>query len=234
MNSQNRIPIQLFALKRLDGDCVGIINNAKYVSMNTAAAFLAFFEGKKIEWQFLFYFFFSVCPAKCGNLTCNENGECCDESCLGCSNENPNVCLSCRYLSIGDLPNRQCVQRCPPNTFAHENRRCLREDVCRAIKKPEFVKYEFILSTDYPYIPREGKCATDCPSNFYPDGLSGKRECIPCEGSCKKECPPGNIDSISTAQRYRGCTHIKGPLAINIRNQGGRKCLQFIIFSFLS
>lgn len=52
MNSQNRMPIQLFALKRLDGDYVGITNNAKYVSMNTAAAFLAFFEEKKLNGNF--------------------------------------------------------------------------------------------------------------------------------------------------------------------------------------
>lgn len=180
-----------------------------------------------------FFIFISVCPSKCGNFTCNENGECCDESCLGCSNENSSVCLSCRYLSIGNVSDRQCVQKCPANTFAHENRRCVTEDECRAIKKPVFVKYDFNL-LDYPYIPRDGKCATDCPSNFYPDGLSGKRVCIPCKGSCKKECPPGNIDSISTAQRYRGCTHIKGPFVINIRNQGGRKCHKVSLqYSFL-
>ncbi|XP_055327050.1 insulin-like receptor [Sitodiplosis mosellana] len=164
-----------------------------------------------------------VCPAKCGNLTCNQNGQCCDESCLGCSNKNPNVCFSCRYLSFGNVLNRQCVQNCPGNTFAHENRRCVTEDECRAIKKPVFVNYDLL---DYPYIPSDGKCATDCPSKFYPDGPSGKRECIPCNGSCKKECPPGTIDSISTAQWYRGCTHIKGPFVINIRNQGGQNIVR--------
>lgn len=130
--------------------------------------------------------------------------------------------MSCRYLSIGNFENRQCVQKCPANTYAHENRRCVTENECRAIKRPVYVKVDYNL-LEYPYIPRDGECATNCPSNFYPDGLSGNRRCNPCVGSCKKECPPGTVDSISSAQRYRGCTHINGQFVINIRNQGGRK-----------
>lgn len=165
-------------------------------------------------------FFGLVCPPKCGNATCNANGECCDELCLGC--ENPDECISCRYLNIFELEKRRCIQKCPDNTYAYENSRCVTASECRAIKRPVYVKVDYVLY-EYPYIPRDGECAIICPSNYYPDGPSGDRKCIPCIGSCKKDCPPGNIDSISTAQRYRGCTHIKGPFVINIRNQGGRK-----------
>lgn len=41
----------------------------------------------------------------------------------------------------------------------------------------------------------------------------------------RKDCPPGTIDSISSAQRYLGCTHITGSLVISIRDQCGSKYL---------
>lgn len=173
------------------------------------------------------FFFTTVCPSSCGNLTCNANGECCDELCLGCENDNKHKCLSCRYLSFGYLSNQQCVQKCPTNTFIHENRRCVTADECHAFKKPVIIKIDFNLH-DRPYIPRQdGECQVNCPSNYYPDGPDGNRTCVKCVGSCKKECPPGKIDSISNAQYYRGCTHITGSLEINIRNQGIRKYLFF-------
>lgn len=86
-----------------------------------------------------------VCPANCTNRTCNANGVCCDERCLGCEIDNPNKCLSCRYLSIGDHSNRQCVEKCPANKYEHENRRCITAEECRSIKRPVFVKYDFNL-----------------------------------------------------------------------------------------
>lgn len=181
------------------------------------------------ELKRFFYLFRLVCPAVCGNMTCNSEGQCCDESCIGCEKNDTNVCTTCRHLSFGGYPNRKCVERCPPNTFEHENRRCITAEECRRIKRPVFVKVEFNLH-EYPYIPIEGKCKYECPSNFYPDGESGQRKCVKCgpEG-CKKECPPGSIDSISTAQRYLGCTHITGPLVINIRNQGGCEYLHIYL-----
>lgn len=164
-----------------------------------------------------------VCPPKCGNLTCNANGECCDELCLGCDNDNTSECLSCRYLSIGNITHHQCVKICPANTFIHDNRRCVTADECRALKRPVYVKYEFNIP-ERPFIPRhDGECQVACPSDYYPDGPNGNRTCVKCIGSCKKECPPGKIDGISIAQYYLGCTHITGSLEINIRSQGSRK-----------
>jgi hypothetical protein len=42
-------------------------------------------------------------------------------------------------------------------------------------------------------------------------------------GRCRKNCGAANIDSIQSAQKLRGCTHIDGSLEIQIRSQGGRK-----------
>ncbi|XP_031636037.1 insulin-like receptor isoform X2 [Contarinia nasturtii] len=167
----------------------------------------------------------TFCDPKCGNSTCNAKGECCNDSCLGCSDDDVNVCLSCRYLSIVDKSGRQCVEKCPATMYAHESRRCVTAPECRAIKKPVFLKYDFNL-LDLPYIPHDGICRIDCPSNFYPDGLSGQRVCTQCVGSCKKECPPANIESISSAQRYKGCTHINGPFTLSIRNPGGHNVVR--------
>lgn len=165
-----------------------------------------------------------VCPPICGNLTCNANGDCCDESCVGCADNNTSQCLSCRYMTIGNGSTRQCVQKCPARTYALENRRCVSEEECHLTKRPYFLMYETPL-LKRPYIAREdGECTYVCPSNYYPEGPSGKRRCEKCgESGCKRDCPPGNIDNISAAQRYRGCTHIKGSFQINIKNQGGRK-----------
>lgn len=63
----------------------------------------------------------------------------------------------------------------------------------------------------------------DCPPTYYADGESGNRHCKVCVGKCKKECQGGTIDSFADAQRYRGCSHIKGALTIQIRSQGGRE-----------
>lgn len=35
----------------------------------------------------------------------------------------------------------------------------------------------------------------------------------------KRECPEGRIDGVSSAKRYRGCTHINGSLVISFRRE---------------
>lgn len=164
----------------------------------------------------------TVCAMHCGNRTCTEKGDCCDESCLACEPNNPNKCTTCRHFSIGDYTDRQCVQKCPAHTYQHENRRCIQDRECRNVSRPVMVNVELNLPLK-PFIPFNGKCQLDCPSNHYPDGDSGNRFCRQCDGKCKKECLPGSIDSIAAAQRYRGCTHITGSLWIQIRSQGGRE-----------
>lgn len=202
----------------MEKGCVGIDNSASKVSLKILISFLIIFLH-----LIIFTFPLSVC--QCGNATCNARGECCHESCLSCTKPNdPDSCTSCRHLSLF-IDKRICVENCPTGWFAHDKRRCITASQCRAIKRPVFVKFDFNLA-EYPYIPHDGECSISCPSTYYPDGTSGNRVCIKCEGSCKKDCPPGSIDSISTAQRYRGCTHITGAMVINIRNQGGHNIVK--------
>lgn len=52
--------------------------------------------------------------------------------------------------------------------------------------------------------------------------LNTRVVCFLIAGRCHKECPGIVIDSLSTAQELRGCTHINGSLEIQIR--GGSKC----------
>lgn len=126
----------------------------------------------------IFELFFVVCP-NCGNSTCDANGLCCDELCVGCELNKPSKCLSCRYLSIGTYPNQQCVQKCPADTYEHDNRRCIDANECRSIPRPVFPTLELNL-VEYPYIPNDGKCSYSCPRNYYPDGPNGQRQCVPC------------------------------------------------------
>lgn len=95
-------------------------------------------------------------------------------------------------MSIGFGLNFLCVQKCPRGFYAYEARRCIREDECRAIKKPLSI-YDLNL-LDLPYIPHDGVCRIDCPSNFYPDGPSEQRVCTKCVSTCKKVCPPARIE----------------------------------------
>lgn len=130
-------------------------------------------------------------------------------------------------MTIENGNQRQCVQKCPPNTYTLENSRCVTEEECHLKKSPSLSITLFPERPllERPYIAREdGECAYVCPSNYYPDGPSGKRRCIKCgENGCKRECTAGLIDDIATAKGYRGCTHIGGPIVIRIGNEDGRK-----------
>lgn len=58
-----------------------------------------------------------VCPAQCP-WNCDALGHCCDKKCLGgCSLNNPTNCTACRHLSLGNRPNRQCIDECPIDTY---------------------------------------------------------------------------------------------------------------------
>lgn len=168
---------------------------------------------------------FSVCSKNC--TSCNRD-QCCDDLCIGCSDNDPKKCLSCRYASYENETGVHCLKECPPDTYSHYNHRCISADECRNADKPYNVKYEFNLQPK-PFIPFNRVCSFDCPAGYYPEGLSGQRRCVKCQGSCKKECPGANIDSIAAAQRYRGCTHIAGTFQISIQSQGGRKYKRVLI-----
>lgn len=156
-----------------------------------------------------------LCPSICGNSTCNAKGECCDESCLGC--DGTGKCLTCRHLNNGSSKGPQCVKSCPPNRFSHENRRCITESECHAIRNP-IVLNNVLL--EYPFLPHDGECSMECPRYYNPTGPSGNRKCKRNDIMWMTTCPRSvEIDSISSAQRYRGCQYVPRGLVINIRNR---------------
>lgn len=57
---------------------------------------------------------FLVCPSECGNLSCNIDGECCHEQCLGgCAGPKQYNCFACKYLE----DDRDCIKECPSGTL---------------------------------------------------------------------------------------------------------------------
>ncbi|XP_066590355.1 insulin-like receptor isoform X2 [Prorops nasuta] len=160
-----------------------------------------------------------MCERKCEEKACNVDGECCHPSCLGsCIGPRDDQCKICKEVM---LESNQCVQSCPPGMYVFMNRRCVKEDECRNMKRPREA-----LSTvkNYPYKPFNGSCVMECPAGFMEEERSGKSSCVKCDGPCLKECPGASVDSIASAQRLRGCTHIRGSLEIQIR--GGKNIVK--------
>lgn len=168
-----------------------------------------------------------LCPPECGNRTCSATGACCNELCVGgCTSDNPNQCASCRDLRATYSNNSfRCVKKCPEGYYAYNDYRCVLADECRNITIP-FTTSAYELNMR-PYVPFEGICQVTCPvGHQMVESKTNGRECQKCDGPCQKECEYGNIDSIATAQRFRGCNRILGDLLIQIRNQGGSEFVE--------
>lgn len=153
--------------------------------------------------------FFVACSLLCGNRTCNSLGQCCDEKCIDCADDDPKKCLSCRFLSLGHGENLQCVEKCPSDMFVVENQRCVAEQECRNIRLP--YTSAFYSSIKKECIEREdGECAMECLNDH-------------CEyrvHTLKSSCPPGisrnsNEDNISRTS-IKSCTK----LSVNITKIG--------------
>ncbi|KAK6624304.1 hypothetical protein RUM44_011163 [Polyplax serrata] len=150
----------------------------------------------------------------------DENGECCHESCLGgCKGKLSKDCYVCKNVVFKN----ECTQDCPENMYKYLDRRCVTESECYNISKPLDVEKRDIASP-FPFRPILDVCTLECPANFSEfeeETEYGTRfQCRPCNGTCKKECPGGSINSISSAQKFAGCTHIKGSLEIHLRFAG--------------
>lgn len=154
----------------------------------------------------------------CEGGTCTSTGECCHRSCLGgCSGPTASNCTACRNVMIGNT----CVDRCPESTYAFMNYKCISENECRAMKKPREASN---VHKDYPYKPFQNVCRIDCPVGYMDEDSNNLTTCKKCNGPCQKECGGANIDSIASAQKLRGCTHITGSLEIQIR--GGKNIVK--------
>ncbi|KAL1429959.1 hypothetical protein MTO96_015453 [Rhipicephalus appendiculatus] len=154
-----------------------------------------------------------VCPSACdrNHTTCdNEAGtRCCDPKCLGgCgagSERELSVCTACLHY----MYENGCVNTCPPNTYVFMGRRCVDEAYCRR----QEATVEGSVRT---FIPFNGSCTLDCPPNYVREGQT----CRQCRGICPKVCSSFLVDSISSAQKLKGCTYINGSLVIQIRGGG--------------
>ncbi|XP_017878213.1 insulin-like receptor [Ceratina calcarata] len=159
-----------------------------------------------------------ICERKCENNACDENGTCCNVSCLGtCTGPTNRDCSVCKDVLTTD---KECTDRCPNGTVKFMNYRCITEDKCLQMRKP---REAFNVQT-YPYKPFDGLCTMECPSGYMDDESSGKKTCKKCEGLCQKQCLGNIVDSIAAAQRLRGCTQITGGLEIEI--SGGKNIVK--------
>ncbi|XP_076760117.1 insulin-like receptor-like [Xylocopa sonorina] len=152
-----------------------------------------------------------ICDKKCENNACYENGTCCHPSCLGtCTGPSSSDCAVCKDVVTME---NDCAERCPNGTFRFMDHRCIDEESCRRMEKPR----EMFNVKKYPYKPFEGDCVIECPPGYTDEESNGTLSCKQCKGLCQKECPGASVDSISSAQKLRGCTHITGSLEIQIR-----------------
>lgn len=167
-----------------------------------------------------------VCNATvCGaGVACSKNGTCCSKGCAGgCPDGRPDECFSCLHLRLynSTTGSWKCVDTCPLGTYDFFGVRCLTYEECQNTSKA------FTTTPDdlnmYPYAAIQGKCTDQCPGDHERlDDTNGKRICRPCVGKCRKICTAATVDSIASAQLFRGCNVINGDLTIHIRSQGAR------------
>ncbi|XP_043602094.1 insulin-like receptor isoform X3 [Bombus pyrosoma] len=116
--------------------------------------------------------------------------------------------------------NNECREHCPNGTLEFMNHRCINEERCLGMQKPR----EAFNVKNYPYKSFNGSCIMECPPGYMDEESNGKVSCKTCEGPCQKECAGANVDSIASAQKLRGCTHITGSLEIQLR--GGKNIVK--------
>lgn len=159
-----------------------------------------------------------MCDRKCESNACYEKDKCCHPSCLGtCWGPSPRDCAVCKDVMTGD---NECREHCPSGTLEFMSHRCIHEDSCRQMDKPR----EALNVKNFSYKPFNGSCVIECPFGYTDEEVDGMASCKKCEGPCQKECPGANVDSIASAQKLRGCTHITGSLEIQIR--GGKNIVK--------
>ncbi|XP_011696536.1 PREDICTED: insulin-like receptor [Wasmannia auropunctata] len=153
---------------------------------------------------------------KCEDGACNNKGECCHASCLGGCTEVTTNCTVCRNV----LVDGKCEDRCPAGKLEFMNRRCIEKEECHKMPKPREASDAV---KNYPYKPfLNTSCVIECPPGYME---SARGDCEQCKGRwCLKECEGANVESIASAQKLRGCTHIKGSLEIQIR--GGKNIVK--------
>ncbi|XP_045769194.1 insulin receptor-like isoform X2 [Maniola jurtina] len=165
------------------------------------------------------------CPTKCNGRACMADGKCCHHTCLGgCDGPSPSDCHVCANFSLGYDDKRTCVDRCPANTY-ELSRRCVTEQECRSTPPPQddFADAVQRAPTIRAYkLLFNRSCVYFCPSGYMEVGSRYNSTCQRCPNrGCNQECLGGKIDSITSAELFHGCTHVKGTLDISLRTGGG-------------
>ncbi|XP_037302260.1 insulin receptor [Manduca sexta] len=173
-----------------------------------------------------------ICPSSCGVEGCMPNGTCCHSSCLGgCDGPGATHCHVCKNYSLESSEpgsKRICVDTCPAGTYTLF-RRCVTEQQCRSMPPPpqpvgtgDSSYFRYALNIRSYKILNNKSCVYMCPSGFTEEGDIHNSTCKLCPSwGCRRECVGGKIDSVATAEQFRGCTHIKGKLEISLRTSGG-------------
>ncbi|CAG9816610.1 unnamed protein product [Phaedon cochleariae] len=152
-----------------------------------------------------------ICPLNC--MACNNRGQCCDGSCLACSDRDPKICTVCHNYSIGFGRNKTCLNSCPRKLVGYLDRRCITPSECYNMSRP--IQLHATSDVEKPYKIHEESCVLQCPVDFTDNYKT--RTCDPCRGRCNKTCEGITIDSVTAAKQLRGCTHIVGSLEIQLR-----------------
>ncbi|XP_046978161.1 insulin receptor-like [Vanessa cardui] len=161
------------------------------------------------------------CPPKCGVHACYEDGKCCHPACAGgCDGPLASDCHVCANFSFRYGKERTCMERCPANTY-ELSRRCVTEQECRSSPPPQSSAGDAEPNIRAYKILRN-RCVYVCPNGYMEVGNLSNSTCEPCPLSgCVRECLGGKIDSVTSAEHFRGCTHVKGTLEITLRAGGG-------------
>ncbi|VVD05182.1 unnamed protein product [Leptidea sinapis] len=154
------------------------------------------------------------CPTSCGGRACFANGTCCHSTCLGgCDGPLPSDCHVCANFSFRYGSERTCMERCPANTYELD-RRCVTEQECRSMPVPQAGSDGSRRAPNIKAykILHNRKCVYVCPSGYME----------PCPASgCVRECAGGKVDSVASAELFRGCTHVRGNALGEIREIEG-------------
>ncbi|XP_050666756.1 insulin-like receptor [Leptidea sinapis] len=160
------------------------------------------------------------CPTSCGGRACFANGTCCHSTCLGgCDGPLPSDCHVCANFSFRYGSERTCMERCPANTYELD-RRCVTEQECRSMPVPQAGSDGSRRAPNIKAykILHNRKCVYVCPSGYMEKGETHNSRCEPCPASgCVRECAGGKVDSVASAELFRGCTHVRGVLEIALR-----------------
>ncbi|XP_052740241.1 insulin receptor isoform X1 [Bicyclus anynana] len=164
------------------------------------------------------------CPAKCSNHACMDDGTCCHHTCLGgCDGPTARECHVCANFSLGYHENRTCVERCPGNTY-ELSKRCVTEHECRTTPPPQQdgAEPDMRAPNIRAYKLLHNRCVYFCPNGYMEVGDRHNSTCQLCpKKGCKQDCTGGKIRSVTSAERFRGCTHVRGSLDISLRTTGG-------------